>query len=61
MKDSPDAHIIGEDSIEYYVGSVGNHELAESGLIDLCSYVGEIPQQEDSLLNAVDRMLGRFI
>ncbi len=61
VKDTPDAHIIGEDSIEYDVRSVGNHQFAESGLIDLCSYVGEFPQQEDSLLNAVDRMLGRFI
>jgi len=61
VKDTPDTHTVGEESIEYDVGAVGNDEFAESSLIDLCSHVGEFPEQQDSLLNAVDGTLGRFV
>src|SRR5271157_5998350 len=61
VKDTPDAHIVAENSIECDVRGVGNHEFAESGFIDLCTHFGEFPEQQDGFLNAVDGTLGRVV
>jgi hypothetical protein len=61
VEDPPDTHTVAEDSIEYDVRAIGNDEFAKSRLIDLCSHVGEFPEQQDSLLNAVDGTLDSFI